>query len=124
MIFIRILLLLFSEVSGLDFFHSSEFSDFVLQLFFGFSVDFSFWFLDKSLLDESVFWLEFHQGVSGVVDESLGLAFVTSELSLQMHNNDLFGIDSEFLSNLLLNLFCGRGGTSLVYYLNLVLVSV
>lgn len=114
MIFIRSLLLLLSEVLGLNLLHSSEFLDLVLELFLGLSVDFGFGFLNESLLDESVFRLELHQGILGVVDESLGLALITSELSLKMHNDDLLDIDSEFLGDLLLHLFYAGGGASLV----------
>lgn len=118
------LLFFLSEVSGLDLFLSSQFSDFVLEFFFGFSVGDNLWLGNETLLDESVLWLELHHRVLVGVDETLGSALVASELSGHVHNDYMIGIDFEFLSKLGLNGFLIRGSTSFMDNLDAELFSV
>ena len=93
------LLFFLSEVSGLNLLFSSEFSDFVFQFLFGFSVGGDFRLGNESLLDESVLWLELHHRVFVRVDESLGTALVSTKLSAHVHNDYMLGIDLELLGD-------------------------
>lgn len=118
------LLFFLSEVSGLDLFLSSQFSDFVLEFLFGFSVGDNLWLGNETLLDESVLWLELHHRILVGVDETLGSALVASELSGHVHNDYMIGIDFEFLSKLGLDGFLIRGSTSFMDNLDAELFSV
>jgi hypothetical protein len=68
---------------------SSKFLDLVFEVLFGLSVSDDFRFLEDSLLNESVFWLEFSQRVFGSIDESESSGFVSTELGSQSKDDDL-----------------------------------
>jgi hypothetical protein len=68
---------------------SSKFLDLVFKVLFGLSASSDFGFFENTLLDESVFWLEFSQGVFGSIDESEGSGFVSTELGSQSEDDDL-----------------------------------
>lgn len=93
------LLFFLSEISGFNHLFSSKFSDFVFQFLFGFSVGVDLWLSNKTLLNESVLWLELHHRVFVRVDESLSAALVSTKLSVHVHNDYMIGIDLELLGN-------------------------
>lgn len=106
------LLFFLSEISGFNHLFSSKFSDFVFQFLFGFSVGVDLWLSNKTLLNESVLWLELHHRVFVRVDESLSAALVSTKLSAHVHNDYMIGIDLELLGNWSLNNFLIWGSIS------------